>query len=105
MSSTPNQGDIRTWAIENGIPCNAKGNLPKAVTDAYWDAHAEHAADPRVESEAGVDYVPPLTIEITLTDAPEWEETIAQQLADLLASVFQAGCDVERARLLARSNA
>lgn len=108
MSSNPNQGDIRAWATENGIPCNAKGNLPKAVTQAYWDAHPTQAAviaatDPAPDSSS--DYVPPLTIEISLTYAPEWEETIAQHLADLLAAVYQAGCDAERASLIARINA
>ncbi|MFB9661593.1 histone-like nucleoid-structuring protein Lsr2 [Glycomyces mayteni] len=30
---------IRAWASENGVECNAKGFLPKAVTEAYKAAN------------------------------------------------------------------
>ena len=30
---------IRAWASENGVECNSKGFLPKAVTQAYKAAN------------------------------------------------------------------
>jgi hypothetical protein len=37
----PTREDIRAWAQANGIECSAKGNLSKAVYEAYEDAHKE----------------------------------------------------------------
>lgn len=34
------QKAIRMWAQETGMPVNARGKLPKTLTDAYYAAHS-----------------------------------------------------------------
>jgi hypothetical protein len=34
------QKTIRMWAQETGMPVNARGRLPKTLTDAYYAAHS-----------------------------------------------------------------
>lgn len=98
MSSTPSQGEIRAWAQAEGLACNAKGNLPKSVVDAFHTAHPTDSvrpdSDPPPEEEVG------MSVLVSLPDAPEWEELVAQTFADLLGTVFQAGRDAEKASML-----
>jgi Lsr2 len=39
-TAVADQKTIRSWAQEKGMPFNARGRLPKSLTDAYYAAHA-----------------------------------------------------------------
>lgn len=97
MSSTPSQGEIRAWAQAEGLDCNAKGNLPKSVVDAFHAANTPDGerpdSDPPPETEG-------MSVLVTLPEAPEWEEQVAQTFADLLGTVFAAGRDAEKTAML-----
>lgn len=47
--ATPNQGDIREWAMENGIRVADTGSLPRSVVEQY---EAAQIAPPAIHEES-----------------------------------------------------
>lgn len=46
---------IREWAAEQGIEINAKGPVPRAVKERFWEANPDERPDPEVEVDEVVD--------------------------------------------------
>lgn len=94
--------DIRAWAAAHGVPCPARGKIPRVVLDAH--AAATNPTDPATSTVDEYDAIltvdlPPASI-LPADERAGIELALAQAFATALASAITAGRRLERARIL-----